>query len=413
MFGGGPGTMRGMARIYMDCHATTPVDPRALEAMLPFFRDQYGNAASRGHAFGKEAARAVDAARAEVAALLGADPSEIVFTSGATESDNLAIKGAVDARRPEGRDRVVTVATEHPAVLDACKALERDGRAEVVRLPVGKDGRIDLDVLRAAVDARTALVSVMHANNEIGVIQDLAAIGAACREKGAWFHTDAAQSAGAVPLDVQRLNVDLASVSAHKMYGPKGVGALYVRKRGPRVKLTAQMDGGGHEGGLRSGTLPVPLIAGFGRACAIVRAEGAADAARILALRERLRTRILERIDHVTVNGSLEHRLPGNLHASFAWVEGESLILSLGDVAVSSGSACASAKLEPSHVLHALEVDEPLARASIRFGLGRFTTEAEVDEVVARLEAAVARLRSISPLYPGGANSRENSGVNR
>lgn len=400
--------MRGMARVYMDCHATTPVDPRALEAMLPYFSEKFGNAASRVHAFGSEAAKAVDAARAQVAALIGADPSEIVFTSGATESDNLAIKGAVEARRAEGRERIVTVATEHPAVLDPCK---RVGHATV--LPVKKDGRLDLDLLRAAVDERTALVSVMHANNEIGVLQDVEAIGALCREKGAWFHTDAAQSAGKVEVDVQRQNLDLVSLTAHKLYGPKGVGALYVRKRGPRVKLAAQMDGGGHEGGLRSGTLAVPLIVGFGKACEIARAEGAAEAARILALRERLRTRIQARIEHATLNGSLEKRLPGNLNMSFAWVEGESLILSLTDVAVSSGSACASAKLEPSHVLRALEVDEPLARASIRFGLGRFNTEAEVDRVAELLEAAVARLRAISPLYPGRANSQANSGVNR
>lgn len=393
----------------MDCHSTTPVDPRVLEAMLPYFSEKYGNAASRTHAFGKEAARAVETARAEVAELLRADPSEIVFTSGATESDNLAIKGVVHARRAEGRSRVVTLVTEHPAVLDSCKALD----AEVLRLPVGKDGLLDLDLLRRSVDERTALVSVMHANNEIGVIQDVEAIGAICRAKGAWFHTDAAQSAGALEIDVQRMNLDLVSLSAHKIYGPKGAGALYVRKHGPRVKLTPQMDGGAHEGGLRSGTLAVPLLAGFGRACAIVRSERAAESARVLALRERLRTKILARIDHVTINGSLARRLPGNLNASFAYVEGESLILSLGDVAVSSGSACASAKLEPSHVLHALEVDEPLARASIRFGLGRFNTEAEVDRVVELLAGAVERLRKISPLYPGPENSRANSGVNR
>ena len=397
--------------IYLDYHATTPVDPRVLEAMLPYFTEKFGNAASRTHGFGKEAAKAVEAARAAVAALIGADPSEIVFTSGATESDNLAVKGVLDARRSEGRDKVVTLVTEHPAILDSLKAVERAG-AEAVRLPVRKDGRLDLDVLRGAIDGRTALVSVMHANNEIGVIQDLAAIGALCRAQGAWFHSDAAQSAATVAIDVQSLNVDLLSLSAHKMYGPKGVGALYVRKRGPRVKLTAQMDGGGHEGGMRSGTLPVPLLVGFGKACEIARREGAADAARVLALRERLRG-LLARIEDVTINGSLERRLPGNLNASFAWVEGESLILSLGDVAVSSGSACTSAKLEPSHVLHALGVDEPLARASIRFGLGRFNTEAEVDEVAGRVAGAVARLRKISPLYPGPANSRANSGVNR
>src|SRR5688572_2646078 len=342
-----------MARIYLDHHATTPCDARVVEAMMPFFTEKFGNAASRTHSFGKDAARACDAARAQVAALLGADPSEIVFTSGATESDNLAVKGAVDARRAEGRDRVVTLVTEHPAVLDSCKALERDGRATVVRLPVGGDGLLDLDLLRRTVDERVAIVSIMHANNEIGVIQDVEKIGAICREKGAWFHTDAAQSAGKVEVDVGRQNLDLVSLTAHKMYGPKGAGALYVRKRGPRVKLAAQMNGGGHEGGLRSGTLAVPLLVGFGRACELSRREMAPEAARVLGLRERLRTRIAGRIEHVTLNGSLERRLPGNLNMSFAWVEGESLILSLVDVAVSSGSACASAKLEPSHVLRA------------------------------------------------------------
>jgi cysteine desulfurase len=393
-----------MAPIYMDHHATTPVDPRVLEAMMPFFTEKFGNAASRTHGFGKEASKAVEEARERVAALIHANPAEIVFTSGATEADNLAVKGAV----PKG-GHVVTVATEHPAVLDSCRALEREGRKSTY-LPVKKDGLLDLEGLARAMTKETALVSVMAANNEIGVIQPVAEIGSLCRERKVLFHTDAVQAAGKIPLDVQAMKIDLLSLSAHKMYGPKGVGALYVRKRDPRVRLQAQMDGGGHEHGFRSGTLPVPLIVGFGKACEIAGREMAAESARLLALRERLRTKILERITHVTVNGSLEHRLPGNLNMSFAYVEGESLILSLGDVAVSSGSACTTAKLEPSHVLHALQVDEPLARASIRFGLGRGNTEAEVDRVVDLLVPAVARLRAISPLWPG-ENSRENSGV--
>jgi cysteine desulfurase len=395
----------GMARIYMDHHSTTPVDPRVLEAMMPYFTEKFGNAASRTHAFGSEASKAVEAAREQVAALVRADPSEVVFTSGATEADNLAVKGAV----PAG-GRVVTAATEHPAVLDSCRALERDGRARVTVLPVGTDGLLDLDVLGRALAEPASLVSVMTANNEIGVVQPVAEIGTICRERRVLFHTDAVQAAGRIPLDVGAMKIDLLSLTAHKMYGPKGVGALYVRKRNPRVRLAAQIDGGGHENGFRSGTLPVPLVVGFGKACEIAAREMSAESARVLALRERLRTRILERITHVTVNGSLEHRLPGNLNVSFAFVEGESLILSLGDVAVSSGSACTSAKLEPSHVLHALGVDEPLARASIRFGLGRGNTEAEVDRVVDLLVPAVARLRAISPLWPG-ENSRENPGV--
>ncbi len=387
-----------MARIYFDCHATTPVDPRVMGAMLPYFTEKFGNPASRSHAFGWEAARAVKEARARVAALAGADESEIVFTSGATESDNLAVKGAVAAGQGRG-NRVVTVRTEHRAVLDSCAALERDGRAEVVRLPVGKDGLIDLEGLRRAVTDRTVLVSVMAAHNEIGVIQPVAEIGRICRERGVLFHTDAAQAAGKIPFDVESMNVDLASFSAHKMYGPKGVGALYVRKRHPRVKLVPQIDGGGHEGGLRSGTLPVPLIVGFGMACEIARAEMPEESRRVLALRERLRGHIFGNLDHVHLNGSLERRLPGNLNVSFAYVEGESLIASMGDVAVSTGSACGSARLEPPYDLQALGVDEALARCSLRFGLGRFNTEGEVDEVWELLRRHVARLREISPLY--------------
>jgi cysteine desulfurase len=393
-----------MTRIYMDHHATTPVDPRVLEAMLPYFTEKFGNAASRTHAFGQEASRAAEAAREEVAALLGADASEIVFTSGATESDNLAIKGVVDFFRGK-RDHVVTVATEHPAVLDSCRALERDGKASVTYLPVKKDGLLELDRLREAITDRTALVSVMFANNEIGVLQPIPEIGRICHERGVLFHTDATQAAGKVPVDVQAMDIDLAALSAHKLYGPKGVGALYVRKRRPRVRLAAQMDGGGHENGLRSGTLPVPLVVGFGKACAIARREMPEESRRVLALRERLRRRVFESLDHVHLNGSLERRLPGNLNVSFEYVEGESLILSMGEVAVSSGSACTSAKLEPSHVLRALGVSEPLAQASVRFGLGRFNTEAEVDRTWELLRGAVTRLRELSPLYPGAKYS--------
>jgi cysteine desulfurase len=387
-----------MARIYLDHHATTPCDPRVVEAMMPFFTERFGNAASRTHSFGKDAARGCDAARGQIAALLHADPSEIVFTSGATESDNLAIKGVADAYKSQG-NHIVTVATEHPAVLDSCRALEREGRARVTILPVKPDGLIDLDALGAAITSDTVLVSVMFANNEIGVLQPIAEIGRLCREKGVIFHTDAAQAAGKVPIDVQAMDIGLLSVTAHKLYGPKGIGALFVRKRNPRVRLAPQMDGGGHENGLRSGTLPVPLIVGFGRACEIAAAEMGEESRRLLALRERLRRHIFDEFDHVRLNGSLEQRLPGNLNVSFEYVEGESLILGMADVAVSSGSACASAKLEPSPVLFALGVNEAVARSSIRFGIGRFNTEAEIDEAWRLLRREVRRLREISPLY--------------
>ena len=397
-----------MARIYLDYHATTPCDARVVEAMMPYFTQQFGNAASRTHSFGKDAARACETAREQIAGLIHADPSEIVFTSGATESDNLAVKGLV-AASPAKSKHIVTVATEHPAVLDACRALERDGRARVTILPVKPDGLIDLDALRGAMADDTVLVSVMFANNEIGVLQPIAEIGRLCHEKGVIFHTDAAQAVGKVPVDVRAMDIDLLSLTAHKLYGPKGIGALYVRKRHPRVRLAPQMDGGGHESGLRSGTLPVPLVVGFGKACELAGLEMADESKRLLALRERLRARIFGEFDHVRLNGSLEHRLPGNLNVSFGYVEGESLILGMADVAVSSGSACTSAKLEPSHVLHALGLDEPLARSSIRFGLGRFTTEAEVDEAFRLLKREVIRLREISPLY----GSLARAGVKR
>lgn len=387
-----------MAGIYLDYHATTPCDARVVEAMMPFFTQKFGNAASRTHAFGKEAARAVDTAREQIAALIHADPSEIVFTSGATESNNLAIKGVVTFPKVRG-NHIVTVATEHPSVLDACRSLERDAEARVTVLPVNGDGRVDLKELQRALTDETALVSVMFANNEIGVIPEIAKIGKLCHQKGVIFHTDAAQACGKIEVDVRDMDIDLLSITAHKLYGPKGVGALYVRKRGPRVRLQTQIDGGGHENGLRSGTLPVPLIVGFGKACDIARQEMADEAKRVLGLRERLRQLIVTEFDHVRVNGSLEHRLPGNLNVSFEYVEGESLILGMGDVAVSSGSACTSAKMEPSHVLNAIGVNEALARSSIRFGIGRFTTEAEIDEAFRRLKREVLRLREISPLY--------------
>lgn len=397
-----------MARIYLDNHATTPCDPRVVEAMMPYFTTKFGNAASKTHGFGKEAAQGVDAARAQIAALIHAEPSEIVFTSGATESNNLALKGTIDFHKGR-KNHIVTVATEHPSILDVCRALEKEGRATVTVLPVKPDGLIDLDELRRAITPQTALVSVMAANNEIGVLQPLAEIGRICREQGVTFHTDAAQAAGKIPLDVQAMDVHLLSLTAHKLYGPKGIGALYVRKRHPRIRLVAQIDGGGHENGLRSGTLPVPLIVGFGKACDLAGAEMADESRRLLALREKLRGLILGEFDHVRLNGSLERRLPGNLNVSFEYVEGESLILGMADVAVSSGSACASAKLEPSHVLHAIGVNEAVARSSIRFGIGRFTTEAEIDQAWGLLRREVRRLREISPLY----SSLEHKGVNR
>ncbi len=382
--------------IYMDYHATTPVDARVLEAMLPYFREDFGNAASKSHPFGWRAEEAVEGARAEVAQLVGASPKEIAFTSGATESDNLAVKGAAHFYREKGR-HLITCKTEHKAVLDSMHRLEREGY-EVTFLPVGKDGRVDPDDLRKAIRSDTILVSLMHANNEVGVLHPIEELGRITREKGVVFHCDAVQSVGKVPFDVEKMNVDLASVSAHKMYGPKGVGALYVRRK-PRVRLIAEMDGGGHERGFRSGTLNVPGIVGLGKSCALARAEQAEESARVLRLRERLRAGIGARLDLVTVNGSLEHRLPGNLNLSFAYVEGEALMMAVKDVAVSSGSACTSASLEPSYVLKAMGITDDLAHSSIRFGLGRFTTEEEVDYVIDLFVAKVTKLREMSPLY--------------
>lgn len=383
--------------IFLDHQSTTPVDPRVLEAMLPYFSEHFGNAASRSHAFGWRAEEAVEKARRQIAALVGADAKEIVFTSGATESDNLALKGVAEFYAQRG-DHVVTCVTEHKAVLDSCKRLERDGK-RVTYLPVGSDGRVSPDEVAKAIEPRTVLVSIMAANNEIGVLHPIEEIGPICRGKGVLFHTDAVQAIGKVPFDVNAVHADLASISAHKFYGPKGVGALYVRRSKPRVRLGPIIDGGGHERGMRSGTLNVPGIVGFGKAAEIARAEMAEESARLLRLRERLREGLAARVPETYVNGSLTHRLPGNLNASFAYVEGESLLMGLKNVAVSSGSACTSASLEPSYVLRALGIGEELAHSSIRFGLGRFNTEEEVDYVIAHTAEMVARLRAMSPLW--------------
>ncbi len=384
--------------IYMDYHATTPVDPRVLDAMLPYFNEKFGNAASRSHAFGWTGEEAVGIAREKVAALIGAqNPKEIVFTSGATESDNLAIKGVAEFYKDKG-NHIITTVIEHKAVLDTCKRLEKEG-CTITYLPVGKDGRVDPDAVARAITDKTILVSVMLANNEVGTVQPLAEIGKITRSRGVLLHSDAVQGIGKTPFDVEKMNVDLASITAHKMYGPKGVGALYVRRSKPRVRLTAQMDGGGHEFGMRSGTLNVPGIVGFGKAAEIMREEGVEESKRILALRERLRGRLNASLDALQLNGSLEHRLPGNLNVSFAFVEGEAMMMAMKEVAVSSGSACTSASLEPSYVLHAMGVGDDLAHSSIRFGLGRFNTEEEVDYVADLVIRKVNKLREMSPLY--------------
>jgi cysteine desulfurase len=379
----------------MDCHSTTPVDPRVLEAMLPYFTERFGNAASKSHSFGWKAEEAVEEAREEVARLIGATAREMVWTSGATESDNLAVKGVARFHAAKGR-HLVTTAIEHKAVLDAMAALGREG-FEVTVLPVSAEGFVDPEAVRDAIRPDTMLVSVMHANNEVGTVQPIEEIGRITREKGVLFHTDAVQSLGRIAFDVEAVNADLVSLSAHKMYGPKGVGALYVRRR-PRARLVAQIDGGGHERGYRSGTLNVPGIVGFGKAATLAREEMPTEAPRILALRERLRRAILAGLDRVTVNGSLERRLPGNLNVSFAHVEGEALMIAMKDVAVSSGSACTSASLEPSYVLRAMGVPDDLAHASIRFGLGRFNTEEEVDHAARLVVEKATRLREMSPL---------------
>jgi len=383
--------------IYMDYHATTPVDPRVLEAMMPYFSEKFGNAASRNHPFGWEAEEAVEAARKQVSDLIGANAKEVIFTSGATESNNLAIKGVAEMYREKG-NHVITCVTEHKAVIDTCKKLEKQG-LRVTYLPVQKDGRIDLDELRASITDKTILITIMTANNEIGVIQPIAEIGAIAKEKGILFHTDGVQAVGKVPFDVTSLKVDLVSISGHKIYGPKGVGALYVRRRNPRVLLAEQISGGGHERGMRSGTLNVPGIVGLGKAAQLCQQDMEKDTARLRNLRDRLNEQLHKNLDEIYINGSWEHRLPHNLNISFAYVEGESLLMGINDVAVSSGSACTSASLEPSYVLKALGAGDDLAHSSIRFGLGRWTTDEEVDYVVDKLTKVVRRLREMSPLY--------------
>jgi cysteine desulfurase len=385
--------------IFLDNHSTTPMDPRVLEAMLPYFTTHFGNAASRNHAFGWAAEAAVEKAREQVAALIGGSGKEIVFTSGATESDNLAIKGAASFYKKRG-NHIITVETEHKAVLDTCKRLEREGY-QVTYLRPAIDGRVSAAQVVEAMRPDTLLVSIMLANNEIGVIQPIAEIGAAIKAKkpDVLFHCDAVQGVGKIPFDVEQAKVDLVSISAHKMYGPKGVGALWVRRK-PRIRIDPMIDGGGHERGMRSGTLPVPLLVGFGEAAAIARAEMADEARRIRGLRDRLHAGLGKGLDQIFVNGSMEHRLPGNLNVSFAFVEGESLLMAINKtVAVSSGSACTSASLEPSYVLRALGVGDELAHTSIRFGIGRFNTEAEIDHVVELMVTSVARLRELSPLW--------------
>lgn len=386
-----------MKPIYFDNHATTQLDPRVLEAMLPYFTEHFGNAASRNHAYGWEAEEAVEKSRRQIASLIGANSKEIVFTSGATESNNLAIKGVAEMYAERG-NHIITAATEHKAVLDTCKHLEKKG-CRVTYLPVMGDGRIDLDMLRGAITDQTILISIMYANNEIGVVQPVAEIGKIAKERGVLFHTDAVQAVGKIPVNVIADQVDLLSVTAHKMYGPKGVGALYVRRKSPRVQLTAQMDGGGHERGMRSGTLNVPGIVGLGEACAIAQAEMPEESQRLRGMRDRLRARLEAALDEVFINGSMEHRLPHNLNMSFAYVEGESLLMGIDDIAVSSGSACTSATLEPSYVLKALGLGDDMAHTSIRFGLGRFNTEAEIDYVADKMIAVVTKLRELSPLY--------------
>jgi cysteine desulfurase len=384
--------------IYLDNHATTPVDPRVLEAFLPYFVEKFGNAASRSHAYGWESEAAVDSAREQIARLIRASsPREIVFTSGATESDNLAIKGVAESYRDKG-NHIITCVTEHKAVLDSCKVLEQQGY-QVTYLPVDGNGGINLPHLRDAMTDKTILVSIMAANNEIGTIAPVKEIGRIAHEKGVLFHTDATQAVGKISINVEEMGIDLLSLTAHKMYGPKGIGALYVRAARPRVKLRSMIDGGGHERGMRSGTLNVPGIVGLGKACEIAQKEMLAEAEKLISLRERLKCQILDQLEEVYINGHPTSRLPGNMNMSFAYVEGESLLMGLKEIAVSTGSACTSASLEPSHVLRAIGVEEELAHTSIRFGLGRFNTEEEVDYTVRRVVEEVRRLREISPLY--------------
>ena len=396
--------------IYFDNHATTQVDPRVVQAMLPYFTEKFGNAASRNHPFGWAGEEAVENARAQVASLIGATPKEIIFTSGATESDNLMIKGVAEMYREKG-NHIITQAIEHKAVLDTCKRLEKDG-FEVTYLPVGKDGRVHPEDVRKAITPKTILITIMYANNEIGIINPVQEIGKIAKEHGVFFASDGVQAVGKIPVDVQKDNIDLLAISAHKIYGPKGVGALYVRRRNPRVQLAAIIDGGGHERGMRSGTLNVPGIVGLGAACEIAQKEMAQESVRLAKLRDRLKAGLEAKLDEVFVNGSLEHRLPNNLNMSFAYVEGESLLMGINDIAVSSGSACTSATLEPSYVLKALGVGEDLAHTSIRFGLGRFNTEEEVDYVTDKMVTVVTKLRELSPLYEMAKEGIDISKVN-
>ncbi|TMA61464.1 MAG: IscS subfamily cysteine desulfurase [Deltaproteobacteria bacterium] len=392
--------------IYMDNQATTPMDPRVLEVMLPYFAEKFGNAASRTHPFGWEAEEAVERAREQVARLINAKSKEVIFTSGATESDNLALRGVVEFYKDKG-NHVITCVTEHNAVLDTCKVLERAGKATVTYLPVDRYGMVDPDAVRNAITDQTVLISIMYANNEIGTIHPIREIGTIAKEEEVLFHCDATQGVGKVPVDVERDGIDLLSMSGHKVYGPKGCGALYVRSKGPRVRLTPQIDGGGHERGMRSGTLNVPGIVGFGKACELCGQELESEAARLIALRTRLYEGLTTRLEEVHLNGHPTQRLPGNLNLSFAYVEGESFLMGLNqEVALSSGSACTSATLEPSHVLKALGIGEELAHASIRFGLGRFNTEEEVDYVIERVVEVTRRLRELSPLYEMATHPR-------
>jgi cysteine desulfurase len=383
--------------IYMDNNSTTRTDPRVVDAMLPYFTEKFGNAASRSHPFGWEAEAAIEEARDQIAGLIGASGKEIIFTSGATESNNLAIKGVAAMYKKKG-NHIITQATEHKAVLDTCKRLERDGY-QVTYLPVDTFGQVSAEQIAEAITDKTVLVSIMAANNEIGTLQPIQAIGKLCKAKEVLFHTDAVQAVGKVPIDVEAMGIDLLSLTAHKLYGPKGIGALYVRKKGPRVRLEPQIDGGGHERGMRSGTLAVPMIVALGAACDIARQEMPTEAERTFRLRERLRRGIMDKLPETFLNGHPTERLPGSANISFAYVEGEGLMMGIKDVAVSSGSACTSASLEPSYVLRALGVGDELAHSSIRFGLGRFNTEAEVDFVVELVTREVSRLREMSPLY--------------
>jgi cysteine desulfurase len=383
--------------IYMDNHATTPLDPRVLEAMMPYLTGTFGNAASRNHSFGWEAEAGVEKAREQIAALIGCTAKEIIFTSGATESNNLAIKGIAEMYKERG-NHIITQMTEHKAVLDTCKKLEKQG-FRVTYLPVKADGLIDLEDLRNAMDDQTILVSIMYASNEIGVIQPVKEIGALCHEKKVLFHTDAVQAVGKIPVNVINDNIDVLSLSGHKLYGPKGVGALYVRRRNPRVQISEQQNGGGHERGMRSGTLNVPGIVGLGAACEICKNEMEAEGKREIELRDYLRAKLEKALDYTQVNGNMDHHLPGNLNMSFVYVEGESLLMGINDIAVSSGSACTSATLEPSYVLKALGLGDDVAHSSIRFGLGRFNTKEEVDYVSDKLIDVVLHLRELSPLY--------------